>query len=310
MYKSILVPLDGSEIAEKALPYARLVARPLLAKIELLRVFATPPAELSDPARGIYLDQVSETFKNLAEDYLREKAAHLREAGFSVSANVLEGDAATLVVDEAEKHPETLIVMSTHGRSGITRWTMGSVTDKVLRATGYPMLIIHSTATEPPDQESEHEIELKDIIVPLDGSSMAEQVLPHAISLSKALVAGITLLRALPSAGDYFGYMDYPMPNNDELYQQFEDDARQYLETMKSQVAALGAPRVEARLVYGNAAEVINECAREIPGGMVAMTTHGRSGVGRWVLGSVADRVVRHAEGPVLLVRAFGAGND
>jgi nucleotide-binding universal stress UspA family protein len=104
--------------------------------------------------------------------------------------------------------------------------------------------------------------------------------------------------------------MDYPMPNNDELYQQFEDDARQYLETMKSQVAALGAPRVEARLVYGNAAEVINECAREIPGGMVAMTTHGRSGVGRWVLGSVADRVVRHAEGPVLLVRAFGAGND
>ncbi|MDA0735019.1 MAG: universal stress protein [Chloroflexi bacterium] len=107
MYKRILVPLDGSETAEQALPYAQLVARPLLAKIELLRVFSTPPSELSDPARGVYMDQVSDTFKNLAEDYLNEKAANLKEAGFSVATNVLEGDAASIIVDETEKQPET-----------------------------------------------------------------------------------------------------------------------------------------------------------------------------------------------------------
>jgi len=306
MYNRILVALDGSETAEQALPYAQLVARPLLAKIELLRVFSPPPTELSDPARGIYLDQVSETFRTLAEDYLKEQAAHLKEVGFSVSTNVLEGDAATIIVTEAEKQPETLIVMSTHGRSGVTRWAMGSVTDKVLRATGYPMLIIRSKTTEPTGRESE----LKDIIVPLDGSSLAEQVLPHAISLSKALGLGITLLRAIPSAAEYFSYMDYPLPNYDELYQPVVADARQYLEKMKLQVSGLGAPQVEARLMYGNAAGAINDCAREMPDSAIAMTTHGRSGVGRWVLGSVADRVVRHAEGPVLLVRAFGPQND
>jgi nucleotide-binding universal stress UspA family protein len=306
MYKRILVPLDGSATAEQALPYAQLVARPLVAKIELLRVFSPPPSELSDPARGIYLDQVSDTFKNLAEDYLKEKAAHLKEAGFSVSTNVLEGEAASIIVDETEKHPETLIVMSTHGRSGITRWTMGSVTDKVLRATGYPMLIIHSGSTEPAKPGTD----LEDIIVPLDGSPMAEQVLPHAIALSKALDIGITLLRAIPSAAEYFSYMDYPLPNYDELYQQVVADARQYLEAMKSQVSGLGAPRVATRLVYGNAAGAINDCAREMPNSAVAMTTHGRSGVGRWVMGSVADRVVRHAEGPVLVVRAFETPND
>lgn len=307
MYNRILVALDGSETAEQALTYAQLVARPLLARIELLRVFSPPPAELSDPARGIYLDQVSETFKNLAEDYLKEQAVHLEEVGFSVSTNVLEGDAATIIVNEAEKQPETLIVMSTHGRSGVARWAMGSVTDKVLRATGYPMLIIHSQTTEsakttgPVGRESE----LEDIVVPLDGSPLAEQVIPHAVSLSKALGLGITLLRAIPSAAEYFSYMDYPLPNYDELYQPIEEDARQYLEKMKLLVSGLGANRVEARLVYGNAAVAINDCAREMPDSAIAMTTHGRSGVGRWVLGSVADRVVRHAEGPVLLVRAF-----
>jgi nucleotide-binding universal stress UspA family protein len=303
MYNNILVPLDGSETSEQALAYARLVAGPLVAKVQLVRVYSTPPAELSEPSRGIYLDQVSETSRNLAEDYLREKAGQLSEAGLSVVTSVLEGDAATVIVDEAEKQPETLIVMSTHGRSGITRWTMGSVTDKVLRASGYPILIIPSTETVLPD----HEAGLEGFIVALDGSTMAEQVLPHSIALSRALSVGITLVRAIPSAAEYLGYMDYPMPNYDELYQQLVDDARQYLETMKSQVDGLGVPRVEARLVYGNAAEAIHQSAREMPGSAVAMTTHGRSGLGRWVLGSVADRVVRHAEGPVLLVRAFEA---
>ena len=306
MYKRILVPLDGSETAEQALPYAQLVARPLLAKIELLRVFSTPPSELSDPARGVYMDQVSDTFKNLAEDYLNEKAANLKEAGFSVATNVLEGDAASIIVDETEKQPETLIVMSTHGRSGITRWTMGSVTDKVIRATGYPILIIHSKSAEPAGQE----VEIKDIIVPLDGSPMAEQVLPHAVSLSKALRLGITLLRCIPSAAEYFSYMDYPLPNYDELYQQVEEDAKQYLEKMRVEVSGLGAPRVQAHLADGNAAGAINDYAHEMPNSAIAMTTHGRSGVGRWVLGSVTDRVVRHAEGPVLVVRAFDSEDD
>ena len=172
--------------------------------MELLRVFGPPPADLSDPARGVYLNQVSETLSNVAAEYVEEKAASLKNEGFSVSTTALEGDAASIIVTEAEKDPETLIVMATHGRSGITRWVMGSVTDKVLRATDYPMLIIHCKEEIP----SSPELELKDIIVPLDGSPLAEQVIPHAISLSRALGWRITLLRAIPSRAEYFMYMD------------------------------------------------------------------------------------------------------
>lgn len=301
MYKRILVPLDGSATAEQALSYAQLVARPLLAKIELLRVFGPPPSELSDPIRGIYLDQVSDSFRNLAEDYLNEKAVDLKEAGFSVSSTVYEGDPAPFIVTEAAKVSETLIVMSTHGRSGITRWVMGSVTDKVLQATNDPMLIVRSKEAEPAAQE----LELKDIIVPLDGSPLAEQVLPHAIALSKGLRAGITLLRAITPSAEYFLDMDYLPVNYDSLNQELEESAKQYLEKMKVQVSQLGVSKVQTVLVHGNAAGAINDYARGIPNNAIAMTSHGRSGVGRWVLGSVADRVIRHSEDPVLLVRAF-----
>lgn len=300
MYKRILVPLDGSDIAEQAMPYAQLLTRGLKANIELLRVYSTPPAELSDPARGVYLSQICETFKNMAEDYLGEQAAILRKEGLSVATVVLEGDAAGHIVSEAEKEPDTLIVICSHGRSGITRWVMGSVTDKVLRATSAPMLIIRPKA----DGTLVQNLELKDIIVPLDGSPLGEEVLSHAVNLSKEFGLGVTLLRAIPSAAEYFSYMDYPIPNYDELYQQVEEDAKQYLEETRQRISQQGTPRVEARLILGNAAGAITDYARDVPNSIIAMTTHGRSGVGRWVLGSVADRVVRHSGNPVLLVRA------
>lgn len=306
MYKRIMVPLDGSETSEQVLPYVRLFARGLEAKVELVRVFESPPPELADPTRGIYLAQVAEAYRNSANDYLSEKASSLRDEGIETSTKSAEGDPASFIITEAELDPETLIAMSTHGRSGITRWVMGSVTDKVLRVTGYPMLIIHPKEEEPMTPE----VELEDVIVPLDGSPLAEQVIPHALSLASAMGLGITLLRSIPSSAEYFMYMDYPQPNYDELYREVEENAQQYLDEMKVQVTQLGAPTVEARVVHGNAAEAITDYARDLPNSLVAMTTHGRSGVGRWVLGSIADRVVRHSIRPVLLVRAIGEDDD
>ena len=101
-----------------------------------------------------------------------------------------EGDPAELIINESSQEADTLIAMSTHGRSGINRWVMGSVTDKVLHGVNEPLLIVRSQEGNPPAS-----IEANNVILPLDGSALAEQVLPHAVALAKALRATVTLLR-------------------------------------------------------------------------------------------------------------------
>ena len=140
--------------------------------------------------------------------------------------------------------------------------------------------------------------------MPLDGSELAEQVLPHAVAVANALGLKATLLRVTPSAGDYFRYMDYPPANYEDLSREVDDDAVQYLDNINRRIKLEGVAQTEERLIHGSAAFAITDFAKEMPHSLVAMTTHGRSGVGRWVMGSVADRVVRHSGGPVLVVRA------
>jgi nucleotide-binding universal stress UspA family protein len=142
------------------------------------------------------------------------------------------------------------------------------------------------------------------IIVPLDGSELAEQALPAAVAVAKALGLKTTLLRVTPSAGDYFKYMDYPPANYEDLSKEVDDDAAHYLDNINRRLKLEGVARTEGRLIHGSAAFAITDFVKEFPNSLVAMTTHGRSGIGRWVMGSVADRLVRHSGGPVLVVRA------
>lgn len=112
--------------------------------------------------------------------------------------------------------------------------------------------------------------------------------------------------RAIPSRGENLAYLNYPQPNNDELYRDVKETAQKYLDAMRIQVKQLGVSQVETRPMSGNAAAVINDYASDLSNNIVAMTTPGRSGIGQWVLGSLVDRVVRHSEDPVLVVRASG----
>jgi nucleotide-binding universal stress UspA family protein len=232
----------------------------------------------------------------------------LRQNGLSVSSTVCEGSPAPAIASEAVKEPDTLIAMTTHGRSGIGRWLLGSVTDKVLRATTNPLLVVRAYDQENPPEA----VQLQSIIVPLDGSLLAEQVLPHAASLARALKLRVLLVRANPSLGEYHKYVEhYPLDSSStisRMYEEFfrEEDARamEYLHRVKEKLNQRRVFSVEERLLKGHAAEAIVELARETPHSLVAMTTHGRSGIGRWLLGSVTDRVVRHSRDPVLVVRA------
>jgi nucleotide-binding universal stress UspA family protein len=315
MYDRILVPLDGSALGEEVLPLVCTVARATEAPIELLRVFdpGLLPLDLDEPgvdpaeefasrfqAGG---DLVPPTY---IQEYLDRAAEGLRADGYEVVTKIAIGEAAKSIVEETEGHPDTLIAMCTHGRSGVSRWVMGSVTDKVMHATYNPVLLV---------REGKHpaEAELETLVVPLDGSSLAEQALPHVVTLAKALSLKIILLRVTPSAEEYHRYMSstpisaaatvYSAPY-EEFASAADAQAMHYLHGVADELEREHLVSVEQTLLRGHAAEVITEVAQEAHHSLVVMTSHGRTGLGRWLLGSVTDRVVRHSGEPVLVVRA------
>ena len=310
MYIRILVPLDGSRLSEQVISYVLPIAEKLKAHVQLLRVIEPVDPALADPAHGRFLDQISTSMRNQAEDSLGTIRSAFTEAGVEVSSEACEGSPASSIVAEANKDPATLIAMSTHGRSGVARWVMGSVTDKVLHSVQNPLLIVR-----PEDGDATTETNIQTIVVPLDGSALAEQVLPHVMTVAKALDCKISLIRVTLSRAEYMSYMsslpvDSDFSRYNQSYEEFAQmanaEATEYLHKVKAMLEKQGAPSVEERLLHAHPATAIIDIARETSDNLVAMTTHGRSGIGRWALGSVADRVIRGSGDPVLLVRATG----
>jgi nucleotide-binding universal stress UspA family protein len=302
MYRRILVPLDGSTLAENVVPYARLLGRALKASIELLRVTEPVPPEVGDILKGKYPHEIAGGLQHQARQYLDKLTPSTSRGGIKVTCRVEEGSPAEVIVNAAEAQPATLVAMSTHGRSGVTRWVLGSVTDKVLHATTNPLLIIRP-------QEGTvvvREPTVENIIAPLDGSAIAEQALPHVIALAKALGAKVTLVRVVPTTAYYMGMMDYPSTVYQELLDAEEETAGKYLGEVAARLRGEGVAVAAEKLGRGDPAGAVLDLAGGTSNPLVAMTTHGRSGVGRFVLGSVADRVVRHAGTPVLVIRAVG----
>lgn len=304
MYARILVPLDGSSVADQVLPYVRLLGKGFQAQVELLRVFEPVSPSLVDPAHGLYLDRIVASERSHVEDYLEGVAESLRKDGLTVSFTAHEGYPAASIVRDAEMVPATLVSMCSHGRSGITGWLLGSTTDKVLHATSQPVLVVRSR-----DQQAfGPEVRLNSILVPLDGSTIAEQALPHAVALGEALGLKVILVRATPSAQDYTLHfasrVSYPFSHIQDLSKKADGAAWGYLDTVCEKLRQQGVPLVESRLIHGDPASSIIDMAREVRDSMVVMTTHGASGLDRWIRGSVTDRVVRHSGDPVLVIRA------
>jgi nucleotide-binding universal stress UspA family protein len=260
--------------------------------------------ELADPAHGLYQSGISAGAHDEAMDYLNSVKRNI--SGVEVTCEAHEGNAVDLIVAEAEKSSDSLVAMSSHGRSGVTRMLMGSVTDNVLHHTKNPMLIYRSHQ----EGEAEPDTNLETIIVPLDGSSLAESVLPHVVALANALNLKVTLVRAAAeqfSSVIGFQHMDGVSGTH---YQNFEamtkvagTQALDYIKAQEDALRSQGVASVDHRMIPGSAADVIVQAALTTPDNLVAMTTHGRSGPARWALDSVTDRVVRNSGDPVLVIR-------
>ena len=297
MYTRMLIPLDGSKVAEQVLPYARFLAKALAIPVELLEV-VDPEAlvAFSNPTQGRHLDTlVAETISRTAP-YLEATARSFPEA--QVKCSVEKGKPEQVVIEKANADKNTLIVMTTHGRSGIQRWLLGSVADKVLHGATNHLFLVRASDQGKPDGEAP----LKTVIVPLDGSPLAEQVLPYVLDFTKKIKLKVVLMRsyALPpslTAEDYGSY-------SADLLDHLESEARDYLAGKVNEVKQKGVDDVASVVNTGYGAEEIITLGRHTPDNFIAMSTHGRSGIQRWILGSVTDRVVRHSGDPVLIVRS------
>ena len=299
MYTKMLIPLDGSRTAEKVLPFARALAQTLTIPIELLGVvdISVMVAHIAaDKAR--YLDTLIAQGEHSSRVYLKDVVARL--PGLNVTCAVERGKPAEVIIERAAANRGTLITMATHGRSGINRWLLGSVAEKVLRGTANPLFLVRGNEQYATDGSPA----MKSIIVPLDGSELAESVLPTVVAVAKVLDLEVILCRAyeLPASA-YYGAEDY-LPNYDALKAQVQDEARRYLEEKIEVLKAKGLAKVSSVALEGAGADEIVHFAQTHPDSLVAMCTHGRSGVKRWVLGSVTEKVVRHSGDPVLVVRA------
>lgn len=297
MFRKILVPLDGSELAENALEPAIAIAEKNNGKILLLSAAVHDLAlARSRPGLGMEIvDELAMHSRNRLEVYLESVRKDREVAPVTFDLKVEEGDAAGVIVDEAASSEVDLIVMSTHGRSGITRWLMGSVTERVLRNAPCPVLAVHDEAF------------FKRILITLDGSELSESALEPGLAVAKLLGGQVTLLNAVP-AEEFEPSLDpYPEAAGVGLEEEFEDDsgdrAKVYLERVADRCKEALGREVEVVTRTGAAASAILDYIdyREID--LVVMATHGRSGLRRWVYGSVTEKVLRKAGCAVLIVR-------
>jgi nucleotide-binding universal stress UspA family protein len=287
MYTKVVVPLDGSKLAEQILPYARSFAEAYVIAVELLHIRdpeIRPPFWPPLPGR----------------EYLKETAPRFFPTSAPIDYLEEDGKPASVIVDRAKRDPACLIAMATHGLSGTRRWLLGSVASKVVQTAVNPLLLIRPVEADKPESK----IRLKTVFVPLDGSPLAETILPHVVALAKKMQLDVHVVRVcrLPLESYVVGDGTY-VDEVDEHKAAMQKEIETYLEGTKEKLRAEGVNRVVSTMLEGDPAGEIIDLAKKTPDNLVAMSTHGRSGVGRWVLGSVTEKVVQNSRDPVLVVR-------
>jgi nucleotide-binding universal stress UspA family protein len=214
--------------------------------------------------------------------------------------------AAEEIVDYAEKENVSLIIMATHGRTGIKRWALGSTADKVVRSAKCPVWLVRANVDVP------RKVKLGKLLVPLDGSKQSETVLAHIESLASKLKAKVTLLHVVVPpyhvypvaelAGYYSGGGIVKVPYSEKELKPLKAGAREYLQKVSSKLTGQGIT-TNYKVRVGHAGEEIIKTADEMGADVVAMSTHGESGFSRWEHGSIADKVLHAGNTPLLLVR-------
>ena len=316
MGRSILVPLDGSAAAEHALPTALSLARRFGAALQIVHVHvpvwgsyaegewydAITDRELRENGQA-YLDTVLQRLASVGENSLSEN---------SLSSVLLEGSVAGAINRHAVATEVDLIVMTTHGRGPMARFWLGSVADSLMRQTSIPVLFVQPQETE---AQLTQESVFDRVLIPLDGSELAEQILKPGMDLATAMQAEVTLLRVVqqftpasydPESNRISGLRSTSLKQLQDIDREEWSRAEEYLDQLAARLRS-GALSVQTRVVsHIRPATAILDDASSNGADLVAVATQGRGGLKRWLVGSVADKVVRGATMPVLVYRPTG----
>jgi nucleotide-binding universal stress UspA family protein len=284
--KRILVPLDGSTLAEAILPLAEALARDHEASLLLVRAL---------PSLGSAEAEVRA--QEEAEAYLGGIAAGVTARGLSVEWKVWYEAPDQAIADATRCEGADLVAMSTHGRGGVSRLLFGSVAESLVRKGPGPVLLVRGEIAWRPGG-------LGTILVPLDGSELSEAVLPVVARLAGPFDLTIELFTVVEPMPGYAA-AEVPVARVEEIDRVARDEAERYLSKVAAPLTARGL-RVAWTVGRGHAVDAVLRHAQDAGVGLIAMSTHGRSGVGRLLLGSVAERVLRGAPVPVLLWKAPG----
>jgi nucleotide-binding universal stress UspA family protein len=309
MIRKILVPLDGSELGEHALPLAASLAKKTGAMLHLAHVHQPSPPI---PAGGLELvDLFDVHLRQDEEAYLADVARRVREqADVPVSTFLLEGgEVARLLREYAETADVEMVVMATHGRGTLGRWWLGSVADELARSMPRPVVMIRP---EEGKADLSQKPEPKCVLVALDGSKMAEEVLEPAAAMAQPFGAEMALVRVcppvirasyLPDGTSLPGLTQTALDNISSAQKKAVKECREYLDGIGARLRKYGMKVTQHVVIEEDPAAGILAAAKDCQASIIALETHGRVGLSRLFMGSVADRVVRGGGIPVLINR-------
>jgi nucleotide-binding universal stress UspA family protein len=283
MFENIIVPLDGSEKSKRILPYVRYLALKFRSNVHVL---------------GIGVGSERRRVNRLLEQYINNISSHLSTENVEANPAVIYGRPADKLLTHIQENNFDLIIMATHGRGGITRWWVGSVAERIISEALPPVLLIRSNHDEANGME---EVTFSNILTPLDGSDIGETALPHAEALASATGATIDLLHIIPPPGGVEAKLF-----GSELKKPVKaahDSGENYLGDVAERLVKKGI-NTKYKVTTGDPASIIIEHAIEHKSRLIAMSTHGRSGIARWILGSVADKVLQKTAVPMWLVKS------
>jgi nucleotide-binding universal stress UspA family protein len=295
MFKRILVPLDGSPLAESALAPAILLAERFDATLLLIRTILVHVFPGADPGPA-QLDALRK-----AEGYLDAIARPIQVKGVDVRISVPYDSPAIGIADQAEFRHVDLIVMGTHGRKWPDTILHPSITMGVLEHTSAPILALKGAGEQQAGLPRFMTDPGTPILVPLDGSPLAESALPLAEALAKTFGNPLLLVRATEQPRVASASLESPVIIS-KVEEWVAEETQGYLLRKQQEIAARGL-RVQTESAIGSPAGFIEECIQARQAGLVVMASHGRSGLGRFLLGSVAQVVLRDSDVPVLLAR-------
>ncbi|AQL44319.1 universal stress protein [Halorientalis sp. IM1011] len=295
MYDRILVPTDGSDHAVRAAEHALALARAFDATVRVIGVVDIQSVAGPFNAGGVD-DEFVDGLKSQARESIEAVEALTDER---VETDVLEGTPAKSIVDDAADFDADLIVMGTHGRTGINRYVVGSVTERVVRLADAPVLTARAGIEAGPAGDCD------DVLIPTDGSDYATVAVDHGIAIADRFDARVHAV-SIVDVGDIAMRVDYTPPT--ETLERVRNERSDASEAVAERAREAGLDvRTEVR--EGFPAAGLLEYAGEEGIDLIAMGTHGRTGLNRYLLGSTTERIVRHADAPVLAVNARKRSN-